>query len=59
MFITQHSTIESSCTVAQVTNWIKSHVDSNPLVDLSPVFADYSRHLQALRSVAKPGVGTL
>jgi len=33
----------------QVTNWIKSHVDSNPLVDLSPVFADYSRHLQALR----------
>ena len=42
--------------MAQVTNWIKSHVDSNPLVDLSPVFADYSRHLQALRSVAKLGV---
>ena len=33
----------------QVTNWIKSHVDENPLVDLSPVFKDYGKHLQQLR----------
>merc|ERR1712130_853786 len=34
----------------QVTNWIKSHVDENPLVDLSPVFKDYGKHLQQLRT---------
>ena len=33
----------------QVTNWIKSHVDENPLVDLSPVFKDYGKHLEQLR----------
>merc|ERR1719500_235132 len=34
----------------QVTNWIKSHVDENPLVDLSPVFKDYGKHLEQLRT---------
>jgi len=34
----------------QVTNWIKSHVDDNPLVDLSPVFKDYGKHLEQLRT---------
>jgi len=34
----------------QVTNWIKSHVDSFPLVDLSPIFTDYQMHLKDLRS---------
>merc|ERR1719452_348116 len=34
----------------QVTNWIKSHVDENPLVDLTPVFKDYDKHITELRS---------
>jgi len=34
----------------QVTNWIKSHVDENPLVDLTPVFKDYEKHISELRS---------
>lgn len=34
----------------QVTNWIKSHVDENPLVDLTPVFKDYETHINELRS---------
>lgn len=34
----------------QVTNWIKSHVDENPLVDLTPVFKDYEKHINELRS---------
>jgi len=29
----------------QVTEWIKKHVDDNPLVILSPVFKDYEKHL--------------
>jgi len=33
----------------QVTNWIKSHVDGNPLVDLTPVFQDYEKHLNEMR----------
>jgi len=33
----------------QVTNWIKSHVDGNPLVDLTPVFKDYEKHLNEMR----------
>jgi len=33
----------------QVTNWIKSHVDENPLVDLTPVFKDYEKHINELR----------
>jgi len=34
----------------QVTNWIKSHVDENPLVDLTPVFNDYDKHINELKS---------
>eukprot|EP00092_Neocalanus_flemingeri_P026082 GFUD01028268.1.p1 GENE.GFUD01028268.1~~GFUD01028268.1.p1 ORF type:complete len:707 (-),score=239.83 GFUD01028268.1:117-2237(-) len=34
----------------QVTNWIKSHVDDNPLVDLTPVFKDYEKHINELRT---------
>jgi len=33
----------------QVTNWIKSHVDGNPLVDLTPVFKDYEKHINEMR----------
>merc|ERR1711962_533488 len=36
----------------------KSHVDDNPLVDLSPVFKDYEKHLQGLRTkydIKSPG----
>jgi len=33
----------------QATNWIKSHVDGNPLVDLTPVFKDYEKHLDEMR----------
>ena len=49
----------------QVTSWIKSHVDQNPLVDLTPVFKDYERHIGEMRtrchikpsgSAEKPGV---
>jgi len=31
-----------------VSDWIKKHVDDNPLVILTPVFKDYERHLTAL-----------
>jgi len=34
----------------QVTDWIKTHVDTNPLVDLTPVFKDYEQHLNKLRT---------
>jgi hypothetical protein len=34
----------------KVTNWIKSHVEENPLVDLSPVFRDYRKHLKELKA---------
>jgi len=33
----------------QVTSWIKTHVDQNPLVDLTPVFKDYEKHIGNLR----------
>lgn len=32
----------------QVTEWIKKHVDDNPLVILSPVFKDYEKHLKSI-----------
>jgi len=34
----------------QVTSWIKSHVDDNPLVDLTPVFVDYEKHIGELKT---------
>ena len=34
----------------QVTSWIKTHVDKNPLVDLTPVFKDYEKHIGKLRT---------
>jgi len=48
----------------QVTSWIKTHVDQNPLVDLSPVFKDYEKHIGDLKTkfniqasiTEKPGV---
>jgi len=30
----------------QMTDWIKKHVDQNPLVILTPVFKDYEKHLK-------------
>merc|ERR1712059_180336 len=41
----------------QVTNWIKSHVDENPLVDLTPVFKDYKNHIDELKKKFKDGAG--
>ena len=32
----------------QVTEWIRRHIDDNPLVILSPVFKDYEAHLQEI-----------
>jgi len=32
----------------QVLAWLKQHVDSNPLVILSPVFKDYDKHLEEI-----------
>jgi len=37
----------------QATNWIKTHVDENPLVDLTPVFKDYEKHINGLRTKFK------
>jgi len=37
----------------QVTNWIKSHVDENPLLDLTPVFKDYEKHIGELKKKCK------
>ena len=34
----------------QVTSWIKSHVDLNPLIDLTPVFKDYEKHISEMRT---------
>jgi len=34
----------------QVTSWIKSHVDQNPLIDLTPVFKDYEKHISEMRT---------
>ena len=34
----------------QVTTWIKSHVDTNPLIDLTPVFKDYEKHIGDLKT---------
>jgi hypothetical protein len=31
-----------------VSRWIKSHVDSNPLCILTPIFRDYERHLDKI-----------
>ncbi|XP_065070715.1 nuclear pore complex protein Nup50-like [Rhopilema esculentum] len=28
-----------------VLSWIKKHIDENPLIDLTPVFADYTKHM--------------
>merc|ERR1711981_1369675 len=38
----------------QVTAWLKTHVDKNPYVFLSPVFKDYERHLKDLEKKFKP-----
>jgi len=37
----------------QVMNWLKQHVDANPLVILSPVFKDYNDHLAELEKQEK------
>jgi nuclear pore complex protein Nup50 len=34
----------------QVSEWIKLHVDKDPLVILSPIFKDYEKHLHELES---------
>ncbi len=33
-----------------VTKWIKEHVNNNPYVDLTPIFADYKTHLSNIES---------
>merc|ERR1719431_453243 len=34
----------------QVTSWINKHVSSNSLVDLTPVFDDYKKHMTNIRT---------
>ena len=43
-----HSNLKALNT--QVTSWIKKHVDQNPLVDLTPVFKDYEKHIGELKT---------
>lgn len=31
-----------------VSNWIKKHVDANPLINLQPIFKDYERYFNEL-----------
>lgn len=31
-----------------MVQWIQSHIEKNPLVDLTPVFDDYKKHLAEL-----------
>ena len=31
-----------------VTQWISNHVEKNPYVDLTPIFRDYEKHLEAI-----------
>ena len=38
----------------QVTEWIKRHVEENPLVILSPVFQDYEKHLKEISDKYPP-----
>jgi len=38
----------------QVTEWIKKHVDDNPLVILSPIFKDYEKHIQEIADKFPP-----
>lgn len=33
-----------------VSKWIKEHVNRNPYVDLTPIFADYKSHLSDIES---------
>lgn len=39
-----------------VSNWIKKHVDSNPLINLQPVFRDYEKYFEELEKerILKP-----
>lgn len=36
-----------------VADWIKSHVDDNPLCNLTPVFEDYKKYLQEFENLKK------
>lgn len=36
-----------------VLDWIKSHLDKNPLVILSPIFKDYEKHLADIQKSSK------
>jgi nuclear pore complex protein Nup50 len=38
----------------QVTEWIKRHIEENPLVLLSPVFQDYEKHLKEISEKYPP-----
>lgn len=47
------ATINDTCYAEQLTalnisflNWIKLHIEKNPLVDLTPVFNDYTKHMK-------------
>ena len=39
-----------------VLNWIKEHIDKNPLIDLTPVFRDYEKYMHEIEE--KYGQGT-
>ena len=38
----------------QVTDWIRRHIDENPLVILSPVFTDYEQYLKEITEKFPP-----
>jgi len=41
----------------QVTDWIKKHVDENPLIILSPIFQDYEKHITDIAKKHPPKNG--
>ncbi|TRY72560.1 hypothetical protein TCAL_13871, partial [Tigriopus californicus] len=42
------------CLNQQISEWIKKHVDENPFVLLTPIFADYEKYLEELEPLKSP-----
>ena len=38
-----------------VSQWIRKHVDTNPYVDLTPIFRDYQTHLRNIDTKVSEG----
>eukprot|EP00794_Sanderia_malayensis_P018084 gene18084-19891_t len=43
VFVAQLTELNNS-----VLSWIKQHIDENPLIDLTPVFADYKKYMEEI-----------